>query len=1024
MNTGAWCLKNKQTAIIIFAFVFILGIISFYKIPRLSEPNFEIHAATIVTVLPGASPFRVEQLVTDKIESALRDIAEIQNIESNSVAGASIITVSVYDKYVNLKPIWIKLRNKIADVRSSLPKEAFPPIINDEFSDVYSILIALRGDGYSYRDLELIANDVRQKLFLIPSVGKVVVNGVQQEKIYVEFSNSRLSAFGFSPFSIANVLTNQNTIASSGNILTGDDQIILETTGEFQSIDALRQMEIQIPGRPESVRLGNLTKVTQGYEDPPGPMARFNGSPALVLGISVEQGGNILEMGEKISQLVDELNSTFPAGVDLSFLAYQPTIIKKSIADFMRNLWEAMGFVFVVMLLFAGLRSGVITGLLIPISLCACLIFLPLFHVDLEQVSIAAMIIALGILVDNGVVVCESMLVRFNSGIEKATAVKQAVHELWAPLLVASLCTIFAFLPIPLAHSAVGDLTYSLFVVLTLSLLFSWIFAMSFIPFLCYYFLKPKMEKQTFSSFFYIHYRKILLWALQNRVLFVGGMALMLVISIWGFKFIPKSFFPPDEDPVFMVELWMPQGTNIIKTSEISKKLETFLLKQSEVKSVGAFIGDGGPRWQLTVNPGTKASNYAFFIVNTISADSVGHLFKVTNQFMEEQFPDLRYLLKKIPHGAPVEAPIQIRMIGNNIENLYKARNLIEPLMKETKGLINIRDDWNEWIKKLVIDVQQRQTKHAGLTSNDIALSLQTQFAGYEPTQLRKGSELIPIVLRSDSYDRNNIGNIQGLNIYSLNDQRSVPLSELAKVNLVWQPSVIRRFDQQRGITLDAELQGRTSGDVMEELDKKIKEVIKSKDWPNDVRVDYRGESRQAKMAQDSIFSGIPISAALLVMTLVAQFNSVRNVLIILLTVPLIMIGITPGLLLTHAQFGFMALLGLISLNGIVVNHAIMMLDRMNIELSYGHGLEDAIMISAQRRFRPILATAVTTSVGLIPLSLEGGEMWRPMANTIIFGVSFSTVLTLVLCPVLYSCFYRAKFKDYVWRPELLLKNE
>ncbi len=1025
-NSGEWCLKNKQTAIALFFLAFIIGLISFFTIPRLALPEYELTVATVITPFPGASPARVEQLVTIPLQNALRDIPEIEFIKSQSISNVSILQVSLWDKYrKNIREIWPKVRNKIADARSSLPKEAFAPIFNDEFGDVYGILLALTGDDVSYNRLSDIAMKFRNDLFKIPNVAKVTVFGQQEEKIFVEFSNARLSQFGFTPFAIADILNNQNTISASGSTTLDGELITMETTGEFTSVDAIKQAVIQIPGRTERIHLGDLTTIRRGYVDPPSPMARFNGQKGLVIGINVQKGGNMIEMGDNVLKLVDTYNATFSEGLKLNILSYQPESIKSTIELFMHNLTDAIVFVVVIMMLLAGWRTGVITGLLIPMSLLTCITFLPLFHVNLEQISIAAMIIALGVLVDNGVVVSESMLVRLSSGVSRETAVKDAVSQLWLPLLSASLCTIFAFMPIPLSKAPAGDMTYSLFVVMALSLMFSWIFSMTFVPFLCYYMLKPKLEKQDYHSFFYRHYRNLLLRCLKYRYLFVPFMAGLLIFTIWGFKFVPKSFFPPNEQPLFMLDLWTPVGTDISKTSAIASNVEAFLLQQEEVTSVGSFIGDGGPRWQLSVPPGTKASNYSFMIINTRDKNDVAVMFDKTNRYLEKQFPDIRYLMKKIPYGPVADAPLSIQITGPNIQELYIAKDLVEKEMKQTKGLINIRDDWGDWVKKLIVNVQQRGAKLAGLSSNDIALSLQTLTSGYEPTVYREGDHMIPIVLRTKEEFRNDIGDLEGLNVYSLRDQRNVPLSEVAKLNLVWQPSVINRFNNEREIMMGAEVSGRTLDEVVHELMPKLDALKTSASWPKGgYGITLKGEFAESENSKNSILEGVPISFSLLIFTLIAQFNSFRNVLIILCTLPLIMIGITPGLLITNAQFGFLALLGLISLNGIVVNHAIMMLDQMNIELEMGHKIDDAIVISAQRRLRPIMATALVTSVGLIPLSFYGGEMWRPMSNTIIFGVLFSTVLTLLLCPVLYSIFYRVNFRNYIWRHELMLEEK
>lgn len=1023
MNIGEWTIKNSPTTIVICLLIIFLGTGTFLKMSRLEDPEYTLKTAVVITYLPGASPKRVEKLVTDKLEKAIREIPEIETINSQSMSGVSIITVNVYEKYKVISPIWEKLRNKVNDNKHLLPPEAQNPIIKDDFGDLFDILITLRGDGYSYRELKNVADNIKDELFTVDGIGKIQLYGQQEERIYIEFSNSRLAEFGFTPFLLAESLKNQNTIAASGEAKVEDERILLDTTGEFQSLNQLKNFEIQIPGKAASVRLGDFTNIKREYVSPPQPITHFNNQKAIVIAVNMAKGENLVELGERVVEKIADIESKLPTGLKLDFLIYQPKYVERSISDFMSNLREAIFFVFVVMLMFTGVQAGWITGILIPMTLLLTIMTMPLFDVSLQRVSIASMIIALGILVDNGVVVTENLLVRFSSGQNKIDAVKGAVNELWMPLLVSSITIICAFLPIPLAKSKVGEYTMSIFIVLTLALLYSWLLALTLIPFICYYCMKPKIHHQTYSSKFYKGYRAALLWCLTHRPIFLGIIISLFTASTIGFTYLPQTFFSPNEREMFLIDFWMPYGTDIETTATQVSRLEQYLLKQPNVTSVGTFIGEGGPRWYLTLNPEQINPNYALLIVNTTTIEAVNKLYTDSQEYLRDNFPEVKYFVKKLEIGPAVGEPIRLRISGDDIDTLYKLRDRVEEIMKTVPGIVNIHDDWGEWTKKLVVQVRQQEAKRAGFTSTDIAQSLRAQTSGYQATQYREGDTLIPVVIRSVDYHKK-LGDIESANVYSLQTRKSIPLLEVAQTVLEWQPSDIRRRNTTRTLTILANVDGRLASQVINELAPKVNQLVDSAQWPQGYHLAFGGEAEESNKARLSILAGIPLSLTLLVFTLFLQFNSFRNVAIIMLTMPLIIIGITPGLFITHVTFGFMAMLGFVSLAGIVVNNAILLLDRINIEQKNGESLEDSILLSAQRRLRPILATKMITIMGLVPLSLHGGELWRPMANTIISGLLFASVLTLALCPVLYSYFYHANFKNYRWRPELATEEK
>lgn len=1024
MNLARWCIENNRTSIAIFLIVALGGLMTFVSIPKDEDPDFTIRHAIVITQFPGAAPKRVEELVTDKLEEKIREISDVKVVKSQSMTGLSIIDVELFDRIKNVEPVWQKLRNKISDAAPTLPPEAMTPIINDEFGDVYGILIALTGDGFTYRELKDAADDLRDQLLKIDGVGKVDRWGIQEERIFVEFSNSRMASAGISPFALAQIIDHQNTIQPSGSTKIGPERIVIEPTGEFQDEGDIYSLAIRPPGKKDSVRLADVTTITRGFSDPPSTLARYNGTPALMLAVSMAEGDSITELGKRVTKRLDELKGDMYHGLESNILVYQPQYVDTAISEFMINLLESFGFVVIVILFFAGFRTGLIAGSLVPMAMLGCVGLMPYFDVALQRISIASLIISLGILVDNGVVVSEAILVRLASGEDRMKAVTEAVSELWMPLLAASLTTIFAFLPIPLAENATGEFCYSLFVVVTLTLLCSWALSMSMVPMMCFYILKPKVSVQSYSNRLYRGYRSFLLFCLRNRTLFLASVLLACGVAIWGFKFVPKMFFPPNERAQFTIDFWQPSGTDITETRDRAAKLEDFLLADKDVDSIGTFVGHGGPRWYLPLNLEQKNDNLATFIVNTKSVESVNDVIKRTRTNLEDNFPDADFSLNKLMNGPPVGAPLQIRISGPEIKPLYTLRESIAEIIEQQQGITRVWDDWGQWTKKLMIDIDQDKAREAGLSSYDVAVSLQTSMSGMRASNYREGDTVIPIILRNDESFRDRLDKIDSLNVYSFDRGTSVSLSQIATARLDWQPSDIRRRDQTRTMTVKANVaDGYFALTILDQIKPQIAALMKGKDWPIGYTIEYGGEFEKSVESQEAINANMPLAMGLLVLVLIFQFNSLRRPLIIIMTLPPMMVGITAGMLGTNSPFGFMPMLGMISLLGIVVNNAIMLIDRIELQRKRGIELADAIVLSAMERSRPIIMTATTTIIGMVPLSLQGGEMWRPMANCIMSGLLFATILTLVLCPVLYSLFFKQKFTGYEWTTDVVKRG-
>lgn len=1011
MSLAEWCIKNNRSALAIFLLIFSAGLFTYFNISKLEEPEFVVKTAVITTDFPGASPEKVEELVTDKVEEKIREISEVDYIDSQSLRGLSIVYLTLQSKFKDLKPIWDKLRDKMQDLETELPEGVGTPNVNDEFGDVYGILVAVTGDGYSYNEIENIVDETKKELFQVENVGKIQVYGIQDERVFIEFSNARLAEYGFSPFQLAESLSKQNSIQDSGDSLLNSERVVIQSSGQFNTIEELKYSTFRRPNSTDNVYLRDLAEVKRGYIDPSETMFFYNGKPSILLAVNMAKGGNIIAVSKAIKEKLKEIEARTAVGIEFNLFVDQAKYVSRNIKDLSINLLEAFILVCIVVLTFCGVRMGLIIGSLVPMAIMMCIMLLPIFDIALQRVSIAALIIALGMLVDNGVVVSENILVKLTNGIDRLTAVRESVKELATPLLAASLTTIFAFLPIAIAKSEVGEYCFSLFLVITLTLLCSWILSISFIPMLSFYFLKPYDMETDDERKFYEKYKIFLVRSLKKPYEFLVGIFILMALGLAIFSFVPKIFFPPNEREMMIIDFVQPYGTDIMTTRSRVAELEEFLLADKTVEEVGSFIGTGGPRWNLASDPDDDRASYSLLLINTKKTKDVDALMLNTRKFIEDKFPNTRATVKKLESGTPVGEPIQIRVSGNDISKLYDVREKIVDIIKESEGTYGIHDDWGEWQKTIVINVNQDKAKRAGLSTRDIALSLQSQFSGLFSSEFREQNEAIPIIIRSNQIYRNNLSNIEGMNVYSYEQNLSVPLLQVAKPDFKWETSNIRRRDQIKTMTIKSNVTGRVASEVLAEIVPKLEKLKASKDWPLGFNYAFGGEEEEIAKAEKSIFDGMPIAFGLLLLVLIYQFNSFRRAFIILFTIPPMLIGVSVGLLVTGSSFGFMALLGLISLMGIIVNNAIMLIDRIEMEKEAGKSQEEAIIASSLSRFRPIVMTTVTTIVGLIPLSIQGGEFWSPMANVIIFGLAAATVLTLVLCPVLYSIFFKANFE-------------
>ncbi len=1014
MSMTKFAIDNNRLTLILLLVAIFVGIETFEKMPRAYDPGFIIRTAQVLAYFPGASPKRVEELVTSKIEEVVKEIPELDYIKSESRTGVSIVNVNIKESYKNMRPIWDNLRRKIETVE--LPDGTSTPQVNDEFGDVFGIVLTITGEGFDYAELKVVADQVKSALLRIPDAAKVDILGDQEERVFIEYENSRLAELGISANQLLQTLQARNIVLSGGTITLGQERIALEPSGNFETIEDIGQTIIQIPGTDRLLYLRDIAKVQRGYIDPPSSMVHSSGTPALAIAISMREGGNNILLGEQVQQAMQTFNQNYPYGIEFDVVNFSPAEVDKKVSDFVLNLLQAILVVSVVMLLTLGVRTGLIVSSLIPISMLLTVIVMTFFEIGLDQISLAALIIALGMLVDNGIVMSESIMVQMEKGKSAIQAAVDSASELKIPLLTASLTTSAAFLPIFLAESEVGEFTASLFKVVTITLLCSWLVSLTVIPLFCVQFLKVTPKEDDYSGNFYSFYRKLLNTLLRHRWPTLGATLAVFIIAMNGFALVPKLFFPPSDRLYFKAEIELPTGTSIDMTQAIIEDLERFTaeeLQVSESRPDGvtnwvSYIGNSGPRFILSHNPKPSSSNTGLMILNVTSAEVIGSLMTKMANYALVEHPDLDLKLRLIENGPAVTNPVAVRLSSDDGEFLFQNVARLKDKMREIGGLTNISDDWGQRIKKLQININQTRALRAGISSEDIAVSLQGGISGLELTEYREGEEVIPVLLRSSAAVQNDINKLESLSVYAQGSGRSVPLRQVAEIQVVWDVSKILRRDSLKTVEIGAQLAaGANAAEKFAALTPWLDS--QQQDWGIRMTYELGGESESSDKANQSITDKLPIAGFIILILLVAQFNSIRKPIIILTTIPLGLIGVIAGLLLANSFFGFMTFLGVISLAGIVINNAIVLLERIQIELETGLSQLEAILAAAQQRARPILLTTATTVLGLIPLYLGGGEMWEPMAVSIMAGLLFSTLLTLGVVPVLYAILFQVK---------------
>ncbi|EJG0101000.1 efflux RND transporter permease subunit VmeI [Vibrio parahaemolyticus] len=1011
---AAYFIRNHVISWMVSLIFLIGGIAAFFGLGRLEDPAFTIKDAMVVTSYPGATPQQVEEEVTYPLEKAIQQLTYVDEVNSISNRGLSQITVTMKNNYGpdDLPQIWDELRRKVNDLKVTLPPGVNEPQVIDDFGDVYGILLAVTGDGYSYKELLDYVDYLRRELELVDGVSKVSVSGQQQEQVFIEVSMKKLSSIGLSPNTVFNLLSTQNIVSDAGAIRIGDEYIRIQPTGEFQSVDELGDLLITESGAQGLIFLKDVAEIKRGYVEVPSNIINFNGSLALNVGVSFAQGVNVVEVGKAFDRRLAELKYQQPVGVEISEIYSQPKEVDKSVSGFVISLAQAVGIVIIVLLFFMGLRSGLLIGLILLLTVLGTFIFMKYLAIDLQRISLGALVIALGMLVDNAIVVVEGILIGTQKGRTRLQAATDIVTQTKWPLLGATVIAVTAFAPIGLSEDSTGEYCGTLFTVLLISLMLSWFTAISLTPFFADIFFKGQKIKQgegeendPYNGIIFVAYKKFLEFCMRRAWLTVVVLIVGLGASVYGFTLVKQSFFPSSTTPIFQLDVWLPEGTDIRATNDKLKELESWLAEQEHVDHITTTAGKGLQRFMLTYAPEKSYAAYGEITTRVDNYEALAPLMARFRDHLKANYPEINYKLKQIELGPGGGAKIEARIIGSDPTVLRTIAAQVMDIMYADPGATNIRHDWRERTQVLEPQFNESQARRYGITKSDVDDFLSMSFSGMTIGLYRDGTTLMPIVARLPEDERIDIRNIEGMKIWSPAQSEFIPLQQVTMgYDMRWEDPIIVRKNRKRMLTVmaDPDILGEETAST---LQKRLQPQIEAIQMPPGYSLEWGGEYESSGDAQESLFTTMPMGYLFMFLITVFLFNSIKEPLIVWLTVPLALIGVTTGLLALNTPFGFMALLGFLSLSGMVLKNGIVLLDQIEIEMKSGKEAYDAVVDASVSRVRPVCMAAITTILGMIPLLPD--IFFKPMAVTIMFGLGFATILTLIVVPVLYRLFHK-----------------
>jgi multidrug efflux pump subunit AcrB len=988
---------QRLTMVIIFTII-IGGLGQFFTFPRQEDPPIVIREIVVTAFFPGMKPADIEELVTRKLEAQMRTLPEIDDMWSDSKHGRVILHAETRDEVEDLDFVWQRVRNKMMDIKPQLPAGTIGPFVNDEFGLVSVADIALVSDGFSMAEMRIVARDIRDRLYELHGVRKIDLYGVHQEQVFLDFSTTRLAQFGISGEEVIDTLVRQNVVLPGGTFDAAQQDVIVEPTGTFRSIEDIEKVEITIPDTEQTIQLKDIVSVYRGYEDPPQDMVYFNGKRTIVISISITPGVNSVDFGQRLTRKLKDLESYLPIGYGLEYATFQPDLVEVAVAGGLSNVYQTLVIVLVVVMLFLGVRTGLIVGSFVPMTMLLGLISMRFFAIELERVSIASSIIALGMLVDNGIVIAEDIRSRLERGEERNAACLATGKTLAIPLLTSSLTTIFAFLPMLLIDGQTGEYAFSLPMVVILLLLSSWFLSMYMTPAMCFWFMKVKPPKKkdsqtsqsadssngedemaAYSGRFYRIYLKILKKMLHLR--FIVIVAAVGIILFGGFiaSLLVREFFGPSVRNQFLVYVDLPAGYRIESTDEVVQQLTTWLADKEqnpEITSTIAYVGTGGPRFFLVLSPLDPDPHVAFVIANTASPDPVPEVVERVRQYFIDHIPEANGRVKQMWLGSEEPGFLEIRIYGLDPGYIFEKGNQLAARLKDMPGALDVRNTWENKVLKAHVIVDQTRARRAGVTSKETALSLQSHI-----------SDLWNVMVRSPR------------------DGTSVPLTQIADIRGIWDFSRISRRNQERCVTIEAKHEYLKAPELLEAA----KPFIEELDLKEDSWWEVGGELESQAETMGKLTRWMPHCFFGIVVLLVWQFNSIRRPMIIFITIPLAFVGAFIGLHVMRAPFDFFGMLGLLSLAGVIINNGIVLIDKIDSERAAGRAPYDAVVMAAVSRFRPIVMTTITTILGVMPLIISKDALFYSLAIILAFGLAAGTVLTLAVAPVIYTLFFRVK---------------
>ena len=989
------------------------GWYSYTKLSRFEDPEFTIRSAMIVTPYPGARPAEVEEEVTDAVESAAQQMQEVKEITSVSRAGRSEVMVEMQIAFSptkeELQGLWSKLRNKMRDAEAQLPPGAGPIMVNDDYGDVYGVFFALTGDGYTPAELTDYAETLRRELVVVPGVARVAFLGGQKESIFIEISRERAARLGISPDAIFATLDKQNMAGPAGSVRVGPERIEISPEGRIGSVEAVKNLRITGGDGGRQILLSDVAEVTRGYQEPPSCILRYGGKPALGIGISNISGGNVVETSKAVARRLAELEALRPVGMELHTISDQGGSVELAVKGFMVNLLESVAIVVVTLLVFMGLRSGLIMGAVLLLTVCGTLMMMHMDGIAMQRISLGALIIALGMLVDNAIVVTEGILIRVQGGGDGRKAARDIVGQTIWPLLGGTIVGVLAFSAIGFSPDSTGEYAGSLFWVICFSLFLSWLFAVTFTPFFCVALLRPGKKAaeggDPYGNRFFRAYTALLRGLIGHRWLTLAAMILMLAAAAAGFGRVPTGFFPDSTRNQFVVDYWLPEGTDIRTVDKDLADIEKWVGEMGGITNVTTIVGQGALRFMLTYGPESPAASYGQLLVDVDDYRKIPELVSTIQKRLDAEYPDAQAKAWKFILGPGGGSKIQAAFRGPDPAVLRELSGKAKEIFHANPDAIAVKDDWRGRVKVARPVFSEEQARRAGVSLADLRKALQTAFSGTQVGVYREGDKIIPIISRAPAGERADLDNISAVQVHSPQAGAYVPLAQLvSEIRTDFEDPIIRRKNRFPTITAMCDPRaGVLASSVFNEVRPKVEAIP----LPPGYELKWEGEYGDSTEAQKGLASMLPFGFLAMVLTVLMLFNGIRQVLIIWLAVPLAIIGVTIGLLLFQAPFEFMAILGFLSLVGMLIKNAIVLVDQIDLEIRGGKERFQAVVESAASRVRPVSMGALTTALGMLPLLAD--PFFRSMAVTIIFGLSFATLLTLLVVPVLYAAFFNIR---------------